>query len=39
MSRQTTKKRQQVRMGGQMGGMGTGEQAKDFKVTVNKQIK
>ena len=31
MSRQTTKKRQQVRMGGPMGGMGTGEKAKDFK--------
>ena len=29
MSRQTTKKRQQVRMGGPMGGMGTGEKAKD----------
>ena len=39
MSRQTTKKRQQVRMGGLMGGMGTGEKAKDFKGTVKKLIK
>ena len=39
MSRQTTKKRQQVRMGGPMGGMGTGEKAKDFKGTVKKLIK
>ena len=38
MSRQTTKKRQQVRMGGPMGGMGTGEKAKDFKGTVKKLI-
>ena len=39
MSRQTTKKRQQVRMGGPMGRMGTGEKAKDFKGTVKKLIK
>ena len=39
MSRQTTKKRQQVRMGGPMGGMGTGEKAKDFKGTVKKLIR
>ena len=39
MSRQTTKKRQQVRMGGPMGGMGAGEKAKDFKGTVKKLIK
>lgn len=39
MSKQTTKKRQQVRMGGPMGGMGTGEKAKDFKGTVKKLIK
>ena len=39
MSRQTTKKRQQVRIGGPMGGMGTGEKAKDFKGTVKKLIK
>ena len=39
MSRQTTKKRQQVRMGGPMGGMGTGEKAKDFKGTIKKLIK
>ena len=39
MSRQTTKKRQQVRMGVPMGGMGTGEKAKDFKGTVKKLIK
>ena len=39
MSRQITKKRQQVRMGGPMGGMGTGEKAKDFKGTVKKLIK
>ena len=39
MSRQTTKKRQQVRMGGPMGGTGTGEKAKDFKGTVKKLIK
>lgn len=39
MSRQTTKKRQQVRMGGPMGGMDTGEKAKDFKGTVKKLIK
>ena len=39
MSRQTTKKRQQLRMGGPMGGMGTGEKAKDFKGTVKKLIK
>lgn len=39
MPRQTTKKRQQVRMGGPMGGMGTGEKAKDFKGTVKKLIK
>ena len=39
MSRQTTKKRQQVRMGGPMGGMVTGEKAKDFKGTVKKLIK
>lgn len=39
MSRQTTKKRQQVRMGSPMGGMGTGEKAKDFKGTVKKLIK
>ncbi len=39
MSRQTTKKRQQVRMGGPMGGMGTGEKAKDFKGTVKNLIK
>lgn len=39
MSRQTTKRRQQVRMGGPMGGMGTGEKAKDFKGTVKKLIK
>ena len=39
MSRQTTKKRQQVRMGGPMGGMGTGEKAKYFKGTVKKLIK
>ena len=39
MSRQTTKKRQQMRMGGPMGGMGTGEKAKDFKGTVKKLIK
>lgn len=39
MSRQTTKKRQQVRMGGPMGGMGTGEKAKDFRGTVKKLIK
>ena len=39
MSMQTTKKRQQVRMGGPMGRMGTGEKAKDFKGTVKKLIK
>ena len=39
MSKQTTKKRQQVRMGGPMGGTGTGEKAKDFKGTVKKLIK
>ena len=39
MSKQTTKKRQQIRMGGPMGGMGTGEKAKDFKGTVKKLIK
>ena len=39
MSKQTTKKRQQVRMGGPMGRMGTGEKAKDFKGTVKKLIK
>lgn len=39
MSKQTTKKRQQVRMGGPMGGIGTGEKAKDFKGTVKKLIK
>ena len=39
MSRQTTKKRQQMRMGGPMGGMGTGEKAKDFKGTIKKLIK
>ena len=39
MSRQTTKKRQQIRMGGPMGRMGTGEKAKDFKGTVKKLIK
>ena len=39
MSRQTTKKRQQVRMGGPMGRMGTGEKAKDFKGAVKKLIK
>ncbi len=39
MSRQTTKKRQQVRMGSPMGGMSTGEKAKDFKGTVKKLIK
>ena len=39
MSRQTTKRRQQVRMGGPMGGMGTGEKAKDFKGTAKKLIK
>ena len=39
MSKQTTKKRQQIRMGGPMGGMGTGEKAKDFKRTVKKLIK
>lgn len=39
MSRQTTKKRQQMRMGGPMGGMGTGEKAKDFKGTVKNLIK
>ena len=39
MPKQTTKKRQQVRMGGPMGGMGTGEKAKDFKGTVKKLIK
>ena len=39
MAGQTTKKRQQVRMGGPMGGMGTGEKAKDFKGTVKKLIK
>ena len=38
MSRQTTKKRQQLRMGGPMGGMGTGEKAKDFKGTVKKRL-
>ena len=39
MSRQTTKKRQQIRMGGPMSGMDTGEKAKDFKGTVKKLIK
>ena len=39
MSRQTTKKRQQMRMGGPMGGMGAGEKAKDFKGTVKNLIK
>ena len=39
MSKQTTKKRQQVRMGGPMGGMGVGEKAKDFKGTVKKLVK
>lgn len=39
MSRQTTKKRQQVRMGGPMGGMGAGEKAKDFKGTIKKLVK
>ena len=39
MSRQTTKKRQQMRMGGPMGRMGAGEKAKDFKGTVKNLIK
>lgn len=39
MAQQSMKKRESVRMGGPMGGMGAGEKAKDFKGTVKKLAK
>ncbi|MCD1276043.1 MAG: ABC transporter ATP-binding protein/permease [Candidatus Nanogingivalaceae bacterium] len=39
MAQQSMKKRQPVKMGGPMGGMGAGEKAKDFKGTVKKLVK